>query len=102
MRPDGHAAANRLRGLDHFCAAEFFVTVAREPGKDEVTLLIADDDTVAVRHEERIPPSVGTRGVVRFPYDFSRFGVEATQLAIAADAVDAILGHDRGTHDSVQ
>src|SRR5688500_18504647 len=49
VRPDGHSPLDRLRRLDQFGAAELVIALGIELGEDDLALLVADDDTVAVR-----------------------------------------------------
>ena len=52
MAPHHGAAEGRVGGLEHVKAAEFFVTLRRELGQDQVALFVEEEEAILVFDQE--------------------------------------------------
>src|SRR5712691_7560871 len=67
VRPDRHAALDRLSGLDQLGSAEFLVARRRQLGDDQFSLLVVQEEPILVRYQESVPPAPLAGRVQRFP-----------------------------------
>src|SRR5579862_6273650 len=101
MRPDRHPPTDGTSWLDELGPADFLVTGGAEVGDDQVPLLVVDKVLVLVRNQKGVPPAPLSGRFERLPKPFAVQRVKATQLSVAADAVDIFAREDGGRDDRV-
>src|SRR5207248_2743654 len=88
--PDDLPAAGLLRRLEDAGAVDLLVPLRRQPGDDQVALVVEEEEAVALPHQERgrqeglLPRR---RGPEVLPHLLSGVGLETAQLPAPADAV---------------
>src|SRR5438552_2177266 len=85
-------------------AADFIVAVSGELRDDQVPLFVCEKKSIAVFDQESVSPALflSTRGREGFPNSLTGCGVKATQLAVAAHAIDITVVDERRGDDTVQ
>ena len=71
VRPNGHPAFDRLGRLNQLSPTEFLVTVVGELGQDQLALLVANEYSVVVGHQKRVPPTAFAGCLMGFPQRFA-------------------------------
>src|SRR6058998_3325881 len=99
MRPVHRASLSSVprtrRRLDEECPPDFLVTIRRKARDDQLAAVIVDEVTVSVTHDHgRRPPGLLARDFERLPDPGAGPRVDASELAVAANAVDEVAIHD--------
>src|ERR1017187_7686397 len=106
MRPDHRTAGIAIGRFNDVRPADLLVALGSEPGDDQITLFIEQEKTVLILDNEGVGPArflaVGGGGAEGFPKPLSAGGLEAAQLAVAANAVDISVLQERRAQGAVQ
>src|ERR1044071_2593058 len=105
MGPDDQSPGVPIRWVEQMSAADFIVTLGREPGDNEISLLIEQEESVAVLYDESVAPADGFaigRGFERFPEARTGLGIEAAKLPVAAHAIDVTVLQEWRAHHGVE
>ena len=94
------------RGGQDVRPVDLLITLRRQPGDEQVALLIEQKEAVALRRQEGVGPAHGflprPGGREVRPHALAVLHVQATQFAVAVHAIDAVALDERGGHDGVQ
>ncbi len=99
VRPDDSSSLSFPCWLDERHSAELLVPLRSKLGEDQLTLFVGEDGFVFVRDEEGVPPSTLAGCFECFPNALAGLGIQASELSIAANAVDVPVAKQRGDHD---
>ena len=101
--PQLAAVAGRRGGRDELRPADFVVARRTQAGDDEFSAVVVDQHAAAVAHHVAgRPPAPLDRRRLGLPEALAGRGVQAAELAVAADAVDVAAVDDRRGQHRVQ
>src|SRR6266571_3928177 len=104
VTPHNIASTGVFAGFEQLRPADFVEPLRREPGQNELTLVIPNEDAVLVLHKKGRCEVTGLAAnrCVALPNSLAGLGVKAPQLAHAAYSVNIITLPDRRAHHRVQ
>ena len=103
VAPPSRRTAPRVQGrLEQRGPIDLLVALRCEARDDQLPGVGGHEVPVAVAHEIRRPESTRRRQGIALPESLPGRCVDATQLAVAVDAIQVVIDDDRGRHHRVE